>query len=296
MIFIITVELCYYGIRTEAKESGFSLNKNSVIMYLNETVTLKATTNSHTKVTWSSSDVKVATVKNGKITAKKTGSCVITAKTKDKVAKCKITVKKVETKSSIISSKKKQHKLYISYIKAFDQKNKKSMEKYKGIMYTESFSARTYFAFADIDGDGTDECIVQFSSNTSKSSTSIGAGGQAGRTEIYTIKNGKVKVVIEQNPVFCGDYPCIKIYKNSTLINFYTSGHSVREDRYYQYKNGNLSRKSKYSCSYIMGGQYYIDDMKTTKAKYEAFCDKMNNKKKGYSMYVYTSKNLNKFI
>ncbi len=45
------------------------------------------------KVKWSSSNKKVATVSGGKITAKKAGSAVITAKYKGRKYKCKVTVK-----------------------------------------------------------------------------------------------------------------------------------------------------------------------------------------------------------
>lgn len=60
-------------------------------------------------------------------------------------------------------------------------------------MYTDGFSARTYFTFADIDKDGIDECIVQFTSEKNLK-TNQGAEGQGGRTEVYTIKNNKVKI------------------------------------------------------------------------------------------------------
>ena len=43
-------------------------------------------------VTWSTSDVSVATVSNGVITAIKMGAAIITAKAGDKTATCTITV------------------------------------------------------------------------------------------------------------------------------------------------------------------------------------------------------------
>lgn len=46
------------------------------------------------KVKWSSSNSKVATVKNGKVTAKKIGKAIINAKKNGKVLSCKIVVKK----------------------------------------------------------------------------------------------------------------------------------------------------------------------------------------------------------
>jgi uncharacterized protein YjdB len=61
------------------------------------------------KVSWSSSNKAVATVKNGVVTAKKEGTCTITCKAKDgsgATAKCRITVKKVLTDDDLIAIKK----------------------------------------------------------------------------------------------------------------------------------------------------------------------------------------------
>lgn len=75
------------------------LNKTKATLYAGSSTTLKATVSpakaTNKKVNWSSSNTKVATVKNGKITAKAAGTATITAKTTNgKTAKCKITVKK----------------------------------------------------------------------------------------------------------------------------------------------------------------------------------------------------------
>ena len=48
--------------------------------------------NNNTTITWSSSNKKVATISNGKVTGKSTGKAVITAKMGNKVAKCEVTV------------------------------------------------------------------------------------------------------------------------------------------------------------------------------------------------------------
>ncbi|MFW5646102.1 MAG: Ig-like domain-containing protein, partial [Acetivibrio ethanolgignens] len=80
--------------------SSVKLNHTSYKLGLGKSVTLKATVTSNTssnpKVKWTSSNTKVATVSStGKVTAKKLGSCTITAKVTDgtgKKATCKITV------------------------------------------------------------------------------------------------------------------------------------------------------------------------------------------------------------
>lgn len=80
--------------------SSVKLNHTTYKLGLGKSVTLKATVTSNTssnpKVKWTSSNTKIATVSStGKVTAKKLGSCTITAKVTDgtgKKATCKITV------------------------------------------------------------------------------------------------------------------------------------------------------------------------------------------------------------
>ena len=82
--------------------TSVKLNRTSVSLVKGKNVTLKATVNpsnaSNKKVTWTSSNKKVATVSNGKVTAKNYGTAVITAKTSNgKKATCKVTVKNPKT-------------------------------------------------------------------------------------------------------------------------------------------------------------------------------------------------------
>ena len=76
--------------------TGISLNKTSVSLKVNETVTLTATVTpadaTDKTVTWSSSNTGVATVKNGVVTAVKAGTATITAKAGTKSATCTVTV------------------------------------------------------------------------------------------------------------------------------------------------------------------------------------------------------------
>jgi hypothetical protein len=78
---------------TEAS-SQLELNKTKAKICVNQVVKLKVT-NSSSKVTWKSSNTKIATVsKSGKVTGKKVGTCTITAKVGKKSVKCKVTVAK----------------------------------------------------------------------------------------------------------------------------------------------------------------------------------------------------------
>jgi uncharacterized protein YjdB len=80
--------------------SGVTLDKTTLMIVEGDTATLTATVSpddaSDKTVTWSSSDAKVATVENGKVTAVKEGSAKITVMTKDggKTAECAVTVSK----------------------------------------------------------------------------------------------------------------------------------------------------------------------------------------------------------
>ena len=83
--------------------SSVKLNKTSLFLEKGKTTTLTATVSpsdaSNKKITWTSSNTKVASVdQNGKVTAKAAGNATITVKTADgnKTAACKVTVKEAK--------------------------------------------------------------------------------------------------------------------------------------------------------------------------------------------------------
>ncbi|MCR5506169.1 MAG: Ig-like domain-containing protein [Bacilli bacterium] len=81
---------------TTVAVTGISLDSTSLSLEVGDTYTLTATVTpsdaTDSSVTWSSSNKKVATVSNGLITAKGTGSATITAKAGNYTATCKVTV------------------------------------------------------------------------------------------------------------------------------------------------------------------------------------------------------------
>ena len=90
---------CKANVSTPIAVSGVTLDKATVILVEQETVTLKVTVvpaNATNKtVAWSSDKPAIASVdKNGKVTAHKAGEAVITVKSEDggKTASCKVTV------------------------------------------------------------------------------------------------------------------------------------------------------------------------------------------------------------
>ena len=95
------------------------LNQNEIIVNVGKTVNLKIK-GMKGKVKWSSLNKKVATVKNGKVTGKKTGKTVIQAKINGTILKCNVKVEKPE-----ISKKKvtiESGKSYILKVKGTSRK------------------------------------------------------------------------------------------------------------------------------------------------------------------------------
>lgn len=74
-----------------AKAATVKLNKSQLSLYVGNSYTLKVSGATGT-VTWSTSDKAVATVSKGKVTAKKAGDVIITAKVGDQEYKCMVTV------------------------------------------------------------------------------------------------------------------------------------------------------------------------------------------------------------
>ena len=94
---------CKANVSTPIAVTGVTLDKATVTLVEQETVTLKATVKpanaANKKVTWSSDKPDVAAVdKDGKVTAQKAGEAVITVKSEDgaKTASCTVTVSLTE--------------------------------------------------------------------------------------------------------------------------------------------------------------------------------------------------------
>ena len=74
-----------------AQAASVKLNKTKLTMNVGGVYHLKVS-GTNKKVTWSSTDSKVASVSSGKVKAKKTGTATITAKIGSKKLKCQIKI------------------------------------------------------------------------------------------------------------------------------------------------------------------------------------------------------------
>lgn len=272
--------------------ASIKLNRSTASLSLSgmKTIQLKATVRGKSKrVTWSSSNRKVAVVSStGKVTAKSAGKTVITARANGKTAKCTITVKK----AAAFSGKRAQHQKYVAYIKSFERRYKNAMVQGE----LKASKAKIYFAFVDIDGDGTDECIVrgQYDPSSSKVMTSNSMNPYTDKTEIYTIKSGKVKTVVKQMLSPYAHVENILVYKSRKTIEYWFS----YDHTFYTYQNGALSKRPSGSCSspYLYGEPWYVNNRAVPRSSYEKYLNKMRNGGSGYLMYQYTTKNINRFL
>lgn len=87
-------------VNVKVKSESITLNKKEATLYCGETLTLSSEVlpedNTNTGIVWTSEDEKIASVKDGVVTALTQGTVVITAKTADSgvTATCTVTVKK----------------------------------------------------------------------------------------------------------------------------------------------------------------------------------------------------------
>ena len=95
---------------TEVKVTGVTLDKSTVSLTVGGSADLKATINpdnaTNKTATWTSSNENVATVANGKVTAKAAGEATITVTVDGKTATAKVTVTKAEVKVTSVTLNK----------------------------------------------------------------------------------------------------------------------------------------------------------------------------------------------
>lgn len=155
------------GLMSQVEAASVKLSKTKLTLTRGEktSLTVKGTKK---KVTWSSSNTKVATVSKGIVKAKNEGTAVITAKVGKKKLTCSVTV---------------QGNYKVLY-KALLEKGTVSIKTDYG---TSTYLIKSFYLL-DIDKNGVPELIVKDGSSSETFSNRF----------IYTVKKGKV--------VYCGEY------------------------------------------------------------------------------------------
>ncbi|BBF43540.1 hypothetical protein lbkm_2228 [Lachnospiraceae bacterium KM106-2] len=145
------------NINAISKYTKIALSESNTTLTVGKTKTLTYYSYQPT-FTWTSSNPKVATVsKNGKITAKKTGTCTIKVSDGKNTRRCKVTVKGV-------SATEKAYKAYIN--------------KYRASKYKKNDGLGIYsYSYLDINADGKKELIIVRDASY----------------QVYTYANGKMK-------------------------------------------------------------------------------------------------------
>ena len=120
-----------------SEASSISINKTKYTLHKGSSFKLKISGTSK-KVKWSSSNKKIATVNsNGKVTAKKKGTCTITAKVNGKKYYCKVSVKNAKSTSTqnsksttvyITKTGKKYHRLSCRTLRSIIKTTKKEAQ------------------------------------------------------------------------------------------------------------------------------------------------------------------------
>ena len=231
----------------KSKKPSIKLNKSSATITLGgkASVQLKATISGiKGNVTWSSKNSKIASVsKSGKVTGKRAGSTVITAKAGKYTTKCKITVRKKKT------AKKTAMDLY-----------RKLLEKGKFDSTEGKGSAYGFYLF-DLDGNGVKEILITrgkvcylYTCRQNKAVRLLARGGWGGSKWMY--------------------------YKKKHVLLFEQGGAGIHEKTYYAIKNGKIVDVAHNSYDYNVNKHYYErNGKKTTKKKIEAYERQLNKEK-----------------
>ena len=285
--------LTYYVEIVSLPNTVLKLNKSQITVYVNRSAQITVISNKNPKeATWSSSNSKIATVKNGKVTGKKAGTAKITVKLGGKTATCTVIVKGYATSAKKLT-KKEQHKLYENTIKSYAKSMKNGAKK-----WNEDTGMKTYFAFVDIDKNGTDELIVRATNSTMKQTTAS-TSGYGENTHIYTIKNNKVKKVLGNSTYAptIGHLNYVHVYKNCKYIDR-GFAHTPGDYIFYKYSNGTLSSKPTYT--FTVGGWGAGTWMINGKNVSKNYCMKQLNKvsgnREGYPMHKYSASTYKNFL
>lgn len=179
VVFLFSCLFCTFQI--EAAKRNSEINKQNVYMYDGEKCNLKIS-NTREKISWSSSDEKVAVVNaKGKVTAKSVGNTTIFGVIKGKTYKCEVSVisKSSDTIYIDVADKNKNYNAYVGQ---------------RIFIYVSSYPDDTKFKWdCNFENDGDFDCIDinDDIKNNKYNIIDLYAGIGAGKCNISTNYKGK---------------------------------------------------------------------------------------------------------
>lgn len=244
------------------KVKKVTLNKKNLTLTVGNSKKLSATLTyvKKQKIIWKSSNKKVATVKNGKVTGISVGTAKITANVSGKKASCKVKV-------TLSKKAKEAVQAYKSYLEK--DSIKWSNSSYQGGYYKKE---NLEFALADVNLDGTPELFLHCDG------TSCAEGHKA----VFYYLNGKVTEAdrgewIEAYYPSKGIVEVVYGQKYGSKITGYVkipkkgkAYEAARTNKGYNHGSG----------SYNWNGNYYWNDKQVMESEFNSLLNKLVGKKK----------------
>ena len=233
---------------SKASKTSIKLNKTKLTIYKGKTATLKAkVTGSSSKVKWKSSNSSIAAVNSkGKITAKKAGTCKITATANGKSATCTVTIKKTVSANNVYKKLIQKYEARYGKAKLYTAG---SMHYWKGVCFAK---------LLDFDGDGTKELVLVYQKGFGKTNNI------KYHVELWTFDGKKAKKICSSvswtgnNCEYFGGFSIIK--SNGNYLLFLSDGATGNDIYYGKKSNGTLGAVHSFHWKGdAMEGQWYYN-------------------------------------
>lgn len=267
---------------SKAPKASIKLNKSKLTIYKGKKATLKATvTGASTKVKWKSSNSSIAAVNSkGKITAKKAGTCKITATANGKKATCTVTVK----------SPASANNAYKKIIQKYESKYGKAKLYTSGYMHY--WKGLCFAKLLDFNGDGTKELVLAYQNGVGKTDNI------KYHVELWTYNGKKAKRICSSvswsgnNCEYFGGFSIAKTAGNYLL---YLSDGANGNDVYYGKKaDGTLGAVHSFHWKGdIVDGQWYYNGKAISVNEYSNYYKKFHQ---SCTIYSFSSDRSDKTI
>lgn len=222
----------------EIAAQGVTLDKTNAAITATKTLQLTATISpvnaTNKNITWTTSDSNIATVENGKVTAKKEGTVTITAQTANgKVATCKITVQTPTTEEEMCEYIKINNLGKVTY--SYFQKVIQNKDDYYAIKAAHDCANKlnlpvyakqngVYNIYKEKSGEGS--IVVRTSTNLNNSTIYIHdetgiIGTTKDRNAIYSISNSEKNITFDSNKISTLKSQIKKGVKNINVLSGY---------------------------------------------------------------------------